>query len=322
MTDGPDDARLRARDGELHRPARQPRPARPHRPSGRADRDERQVGARRRGGRPPRDACGPRGGGSRRGAVSSATTEQRGIVTRLVASRDALVAARSEKTAHARVDPSPTVTRRSPRSTRSSSRAPRWRRASGRRSSAPRLPAVVAPSGSGVLGWPVSGPGDERLRIALGADARGNRHRGRRRHARRGGRRRDGHLRGLDGRLRQSRRRRPRERPLDRVRAQLVPRRLGRTVGRSGRDRSPTRAAPATRPGRTSTSRCGVNGSAVDPLGYLYGSPWPRGGGAGRLRSVDRGGGARRRRRRGDPEGRASARPGRGRIRRTARRAP
>ena len=90
-------------------------------------------------------------------AVSSATTEQRGIVTRLVASRDALVAARSEKTttlASIRSDRDSTLAELDALEQQSAALEARIREAQQRSS----VPAVVAPSGSGVLGWPVSGP--------------------------------------------------------------------------------------------------------------------------------------------------------------------
>jgi len=90
-------------------------------------------------------------------AVSSATTEQRGIVTRLVASRDALVAARSEKTttlASIRSDRDSTLAEIDALEQQSAALEARIREAQQRSS----VPAVVAPSGSGVLGWPVSGP--------------------------------------------------------------------------------------------------------------------------------------------------------------------
>ena len=89
--------------------------------------------------------------------VSSATTEQRGIVTRLVASRDALVAARSEKTttlASIRSDRDSTLAEIDALEQQSAALEARIREAQQRSS----VPAVVAPSGSGVLGWPVSGP--------------------------------------------------------------------------------------------------------------------------------------------------------------------
>jgi murein DD-endopeptidase MepM/ murein hydrolase activator NlpD len=91
-------------------------------------------------------------------AVSSATSEQRGIVTRLVASRDALVAARREKTvtlASIRSDRSSTLAEIDALEQQSAALAARIREAQ-QRSSTP--PVLVSPSGSGVLGWPVSGP--------------------------------------------------------------------------------------------------------------------------------------------------------------------
>lgn len=90
-------------------------------------------------------------------AVSSATTEQRGIVTRLVASRDALVAARSAKSAtlaSIQSDRDATLAEIDALEQQSAALAERIREAQ-QRSSAP---AVVVSSGSGVLGWPVSGP--------------------------------------------------------------------------------------------------------------------------------------------------------------------
>ncbi len=90
-------------------------------------------------------------------AVSSATAEQRGIVTRLVASRDALVAARSAKTAtlaSIRSDRDSTLAEIDALEQQSAALAERIRQAQQRASA----PAVVAPSGSGALGWPVSGP--------------------------------------------------------------------------------------------------------------------------------------------------------------------
>lgn len=88
-------------------------------------------------------------------AVSSATTEQRGIVSRLVASRDALVAARREKSAtlaSIESDRDSTLAEIDALEQQSAALAARIREA--QRSSAP---ATVTPSGSGVLAWPVSG---------------------------------------------------------------------------------------------------------------------------------------------------------------------
>jgi murein DD-endopeptidase MepM/ murein hydrolase activator NlpD len=90
-------------------------------------------------------------------AVASATAEQRGIVTRLVASRDALVAARSAKTAtlaSIRSDRDSTLAEIDALEEQSAALAERIRQAQQRASA----PAVIVPSGSGVLGWPVSGP--------------------------------------------------------------------------------------------------------------------------------------------------------------------
>jgi murein DD-endopeptidase MepM/ murein hydrolase activator NlpD len=89
--------------------------------------------------------------------VASATSEQRGIVTRLVASRDALVAARSEKSAtlaSIQSDRQSTLAEIDALEQQSAALAARIREAQQQSST----PAVVSPSGSGVLGWPVSGP--------------------------------------------------------------------------------------------------------------------------------------------------------------------
>lgn len=90
-------------------------------------------------------------------AVSSATAEQRGIVTRLVTSRDALVAARREKSAtlaSIESDRESTLAEIDALEQQSAALAARIREAQQRAST----PATVAPSGSGMLGWPVSGP--------------------------------------------------------------------------------------------------------------------------------------------------------------------
>ena len=92
--------------------------------------------------------------------AASAAAEQRGVVTRLVASRDALVAAEREKSAtlasieqdqtdiHAEIDDL---------EAQSASLAEEIRRAQEPSSSA-STPPIVPPTGSGLLGWPVSGP--------------------------------------------------------------------------------------------------------------------------------------------------------------------
>ena len=90
-------------------------------------------------------------------AVASATTEQSGIVVRLVASRDALVAARRDKSAtlaSIRSDRRSTAAEIDALEEQSAALAARIREAQ-RQSS---TPAIVSPSGSGALGWPVSGP--------------------------------------------------------------------------------------------------------------------------------------------------------------------
>ena len=65
------------------------------------------------------------------------------------------------------------------------SRAPRSRRAIREAQRRRATPAIVAARrAAALLRWPVSGPGHERLRHALGAHARGHRHRGRLGHRR------------------------------------------------------------------------------------------------------------------------------------------
>ncbi len=89
-------------------------------------------------------------------AVSSATSEQQGIVSRLVASRDALVAARREKSttlASIRSDRDSTLAEIDALEQQSAALAARIREAQ-QRSAAQGAP----PAGSGVLSWPVSGP--------------------------------------------------------------------------------------------------------------------------------------------------------------------
>ena len=89
-------------------------------------------------------------------AVASATAEQQGVVSRLVASRDALVAARRDKSAtlaSIREDRRSTLEEIDALQAQSAALAERIRQAQ-QQSSAPTLVA----SGSGVLAWPVSGP--------------------------------------------------------------------------------------------------------------------------------------------------------------------
>jgi murein DD-endopeptidase MepM/ murein hydrolase activator NlpD len=90
-------------------------------------------------------------------AVASATSEQQGVVSRLVASRDALVAARRDKSAtlaSIRDDRASTLAEIDALEEQSAVLAERIRQAQQQSSSVP----VVVSSGSGVLGWPVSGP--------------------------------------------------------------------------------------------------------------------------------------------------------------------
>ena len=89
-------------------------------------------------------------------AVASATAEQRGVVARLVASRDALVAARREKSAalsSIRDDRESTLAEIQALEQQSAALAARIRE-----SQQQSGPTIVPPSGGGVLGWPVSGP--------------------------------------------------------------------------------------------------------------------------------------------------------------------
>ena len=89
-------------------------------------------------------------------AVASATAEQQGVVSRLVASRDALVAARRDKSAtlaSIRDDRESTLAEIDALEQQSAALAEQIRQAQ-QQSSSP----AVAPSGSGVLGWPVAGP--------------------------------------------------------------------------------------------------------------------------------------------------------------------
>jgi len=90
-------------------------------------------------------------------AVASATSEQQGVVSRLVASRDALVAARRDKSAtlaSIRDDRASTLAEIDALEEQSAALAERIRQAQQQSSSVP----VVVSSGSGVLDWPVSGP--------------------------------------------------------------------------------------------------------------------------------------------------------------------
>ncbi len=89
--------------------------------------------------------------------AASAAAEQRSVVSRLVASRDALVAARQDKTvalASIRGDRESVLEEIDALAAQSAALADQIR-LSQQQSSAP---SIVPPSGSGILGWPVSGP--------------------------------------------------------------------------------------------------------------------------------------------------------------------
>lgn len=89
--------------------------------------------------------------------AASAAAEQRYVVSRLVASRDALVAARQDKTvalSSIRGDRESALEEIDALAAQSAALADQIR-VSQQQSSAP---PIVPPSGSGILGWPVSGP--------------------------------------------------------------------------------------------------------------------------------------------------------------------
>ena len=251
-------------------------------------------------------------------AASAAAAEQRGVVTRLVSSRDALAAAQRAKSAtlaSIEEDQDAMLEEIQALEQQSAQLAAQIRAAQEQAST----PSIVPPSGSGQLGWPVSGPvtsgfGMRWGRMHEGIDimtSTGTPVRGCR-----GG---DGDLRGVARRLRQPRRRRPRRRPLDGVRPQLVvrdpPSASPSPPGRSSR----TRAAPGTRAGRTSISRCGSTAAPWIRSGTSSGRPRRRARPVPLRRRRWRRG-ARPRARCGGRRARASARRARGRSRRRARR--
>jgi murein DD-endopeptidase MepM/ murein hydrolase activator NlpD len=93
-------------------------------------------------------------------AAASATSEQRGVVTRLVASRDALVAARREKSttlASIEEDRESVLEEIHALEEQSAVLAAQIRQAQQQAASS-SAPVIVPPSGNGLLGWPVSGP--------------------------------------------------------------------------------------------------------------------------------------------------------------------
>ena len=212
-------------------------------------------------------------------AASAAAAEQRGVVTRLVSSRDALAAAQRAKSAtlaSIEEDQDAMLEEIQALEQQSAQLAAQIRAAQEQAST----PSIVPPSGSGQLGWPVSGPvtsgfGMRWGRMHEGIDIMildGNAGPGCR-----GG---DGDLRGVARRLRQPRRRRPRRRPLHGVRPQLVVcilrrpvrrRRAGRLV--LGKHRALERAA---RPLRGAGQRQ-RRGSARIPLAGGRDAPRPPG---------------------------------------------
>ncbi len=93
--------------------------------------------------------------------VASATTEQRGVVTRLVASRDALVAAQREKSsalASIEANQSQIHEEIEDLEAESAALAEQIRQAQQPSSSGSTSTPPVVPIGNGTLGWPVSGP--------------------------------------------------------------------------------------------------------------------------------------------------------------------
>jgi murein DD-endopeptidase MepM/ murein hydrolase activator NlpD len=91
-------------------------------------------------------------------AVAAATSEQRTVVTRLVESRDALVAARLDKSvalASIQEDRESVLAEIEALEQQSAELAERIRQA---QQGGSTTPPIVPPSGNGLLGWPVSGP--------------------------------------------------------------------------------------------------------------------------------------------------------------------
>jgi murein DD-endopeptidase MepM/ murein hydrolase activator NlpD len=92
--------------------------------------------------------------------VASATSEQQGVVSRLVASRDALAAAQRAKSATlASIEGDQEAMREEIHALEAQSAALAERiREAQQQAASSSVPQIVPPSGSGVLGWPVSGP--------------------------------------------------------------------------------------------------------------------------------------------------------------------
>jgi murein DD-endopeptidase MepM/ murein hydrolase activator NlpD len=92
-------------------------------------------------------------------AVASATSEQRGVVTRLLASRDALVAAQREKSSTlASIEADQDAVQEEIHDLEAQSAALAAQIRAAQQPPSTSTPPIVPPTGSGILGWPVSGP--------------------------------------------------------------------------------------------------------------------------------------------------------------------
>jgi murein DD-endopeptidase MepM/ murein hydrolase activator NlpD len=92
-------------------------------------------------------------------AAASATTEQRGVVTRLVASRDALVVAQRAKSATlASIEAGQDQVEEEIHDLEAQSAALAAQIRAAQQPPSSSAPPIVPPAGSGILGWPVSGP--------------------------------------------------------------------------------------------------------------------------------------------------------------------
>jgi len=91
--------------------------------------------------------------------AASAATEQRGVVTRLLASRDALVAARREKSATlASIEAGQDEVEEEIHDLEAQSAALAAQIRAAQQPPSSSAPPIVPPTGNGILGWPVSGP--------------------------------------------------------------------------------------------------------------------------------------------------------------------
>jgi len=91
--------------------------------------------------------------------AASAATEQRGVVTRLLASRDALVAARREKsTTLASIEAGQDEVEEEIHDLEAQSAALAAQIRAAQQPPSSSAPPIVPPTGNGILGWPVSGP--------------------------------------------------------------------------------------------------------------------------------------------------------------------